>query len=95
MVDLKTRFFYQPTLATLELKKYEDTDYVLSSKLKPLYTAFLHSTCKRDYSWNPSICICENSKYLKSIADTSLIECDEIITVMDIASTKKTNKMLQ
>ena len=24
---------------------------------------------KRDYSWNPSTCICENSKYLKSIDD--------------------------
>ena len=31
------------------------------------------------------------SKYLKSIADTSVIECDELITVMDIISTKKTN----
>ena len=33
----------------------------------------------------------ENSKYLKSIADTSVIKCDEIITVMDIVSTKMTN----
>ena len=47
--------------------------------------------CKRDYSWNPSTCIFENSKYLKSIADTSVTECDEIIIVMDIVSTKKTN----
>ena len=31
------------------------------------------------------------SKYLKSIADTSVIECDELITVMDIVSAKKTN----
>ena len=43
--------------------------------------------CKTDYSWNPSTCICVNSKYLKS---TSKTECDKIITVMDIASTKKT-----
>ena len=28
-------------------------------------------------------------KYLKSIADTSMIDCDEAINVMDIASTKK------
>ena len=35
--------------------------------------------CKKDYSWNPSTCICENSKHLKSIADTSVIESDEII----------------
>ena len=27
--------------------------------------------CIKDYSWNPSTCICENSKYLK-IADTYL-----------------------
>ena len=47
--------------------------------------------CKKDYSWNPSTCICENSKYLKSIADTSVTECDEIVIIMDIVSTKKTN----
>ena len=34
-------------------------------------------------------CICENSKYLKSIADTSVNECDKIVIVMDIVSTKK------
>ena len=44
--------------------------------------------CKKDYSWIPSTCICENSKYLKS---TSVTECDEVITFMDIISTKKTN----
>ena len=47
--------------------------------------------CKKDYSLNPSRCICENSKHLKSIADSSVIACDEILSVMDIASTKKTN----
>ena len=25
---------------------------------------------QKNYSWNPSTCICENKKYLKSIADT-------------------------
>ena len=42
-------FVQQPTLNTLELKKYNGTDYVISwkssgiynSKPKPLYTAFL------------------------------------------------------
>ena len=29
-----------------------------------------HVKCKKNYSWNPSTCICENSRYLKSIADT-------------------------
>ena len=35
--------------------------------------------CKRDYSWNPSICICENGKYLKGISDTSVTVRGEII----------------
>ena len=48
-------------------------------------------TCEKDYSWNPSKCICENSKYMKSITDASVIECDQIITILDIISTIKTN----
>ena len=50
--------------------------------------------CEKNYSWNPSTCICENSKYSKSVADTSVTKCDEIIIVMNInkyLSTKKTN----
>ena len=43
---------------------------------------------KKDDNRNPSAYICENSKYLKS---TSVTECDEIISVMDIVSTKNTN----
>ena len=39
----------------------------------------------------PSTCICENCKYLKSITDTSVIECDEVINFLDIVSTKKAN----
>ena len=46
---------------------------------------------KKDYSWNPRTCICEHSRYLKSIGDISVITCDEIISVTDIASTKMTN----
>ena len=52
-----------------------------------------YRTCKKDYSWNHSTCICQNDKCLKSIADTSVITCDEIISVMDIVSTKMTNNM--
>ena len=37
-----------------------------------------YGTCTEDYSWNPSACICENDKYLKIVADTSVIVCDEI-----------------
>ena len=44
---------------------------------------------KKYYSWNHSTCICENSKYLKRIADTLAIELDEIKTVLDIVSTKR------
>ena len=49
------------------------------------------ASAKKDYSWNLSTYICENSKYLKSIADTLVIACDEIIPVMDIISTSVTN----
>ena len=50
-------FVYQPTINVLELKKDNNTDYVLSckskeiytSKLKPLYTAFLHSVKLSEY----------------------------------------------
>ena len=49
------------------------------------------SKCKIDFSWNPSKCICENSKYLKSIADTSVTQCDKIIIVMDVSSTMQGN----
>ena len=47
--------------------------------------------CKKDYSCNPKTCICENSNYLKSIADTWVIACDKIISVMNIVSTNMTN----
>ena len=46
---------------------------------------------KKDYSWNRRICIFENCKYIKSIADNSATDCDEIIIVMDIVSREKTN----
>ena len=49
--------------------------------------------CKKNYSWDPGRCICDNSKYLKSIADTSVIECDEIIFAMNIVSTKMANTL--
>ena len=50
-----------------------------------------HHKCTKDYCWNPSTSIWENSKHLKGTADTSVTGCDEIIIVMDIVSTKKTN----
>ena len=45
--------------------------------------------CKNDYSWNLSTCIFDNT-YLKSIADASVIACDEFISVMETVSTIKT-----
>ena len=50
-----------------------------------------YQKCEKDYNWNHGTCVCKNSKYLKSIADTSVTKCDEIVIDMDIASTKKTN----
>ena len=47
--------------------------------------------CKNDYSWIPSTCICKNSKYLKSVANTSVTECDGIVIGIDNVPTKKTN----
>ena len=38
-----------------------------------------YRTCKKDHSWNPSIYICENSRFLKSIVDNSVTVCDKII----------------
>ena len=47
--------------------------------------------CKESYSWNPNTCICENSKYLKSVADTLVTKCDETVIVMYNLLTKNTN----
>ena len=45
--------------------------------------------CKKDYNWVPRTYICENSKYLKSVAGTSVTDCDEIVIIMDFPSTKR------
>ena len=47
--------------------------------------------CKEKYSWNPCTCICENTMYLRSVADTSVTKCDEILIVMNNLSTQRTN----
>ena len=47
--------------------------------------------CKENYSWNRSTCIFENSKYLKSIADTSVTKCHKIVIVMNDLLPKKAN----
>ena len=45
---------------------------------------------KKDYSWNTSTCIREDSKYLKIIGNTSVIKFDEIRSFNDV-SAKLTN----
>ena len=50
-----------------------------------------HHKCKKYYSWNHKISVCENRKYLKSIAHTSVIKRDEIIILVNIVTTKITN----
>ena len=49
----------------------------------------LISSVVKNYSWNLSMCIYENSKDFKRI--TSVTESDEIITIMDVVSTEITN----
>ena len=74
--------------------KFSSTTYNSNRKWNNktcLYKCKNYRKCKKYYSWNPSKCTCENSKYLKSIADTSVITSDEIISIMDIVSTKTTN----
>ena len=44
---------------------------------------------KKIISWNPSTCLCENNNYLKSIADNSVIEYDEIIFVWILNQLKR------
>ena len=46
---------------------------------------------KKDYSWNPSISNCEYRRYLKSIADTPVIVCNEITYATDSVSTNVTS----
>ena len=47
--------------------------------------------CQKDYRYDPSVGISENSKYLKSIDDVSVTEWGEAITGMGIVSIIKTN----
>ena len=47
--------------------------------------------CEKDYGLNSSTFIYENSKYLNSVADTSVTKCDEIVILVNNVLTKKTN----
>ena len=50
-------------------------------------------TCRKDYSWNPSTYICENSRYIKSAVDNS-VAYDKVISVMNRVSTDVTSTVL-
>ena len=68
--------------------------WLLGALLPPLAASLslmqpLISSVVKNYSWNLSMCIYENSKDFKSI--TSVTESDEIITIMDVVSTETTN----
>ena len=78
-------FVYQWTLDTLELKKDKDTDYVLSwnskgvynSKLKPLYTGFLHSIKPSQYKmgikfYKDPLAVAQNN-YLTKIVNAYIV----------------------
>ena len=50
-----------------------------------------YRACKKGYNFNPSAFIFENSKYLKSIADSLVVVCDKIMNAIDSVSTNITN----
>ena len=50
-----------------------------------------YGMCKKDYDWNPSTYICENGRYLKHIADTSVIASNKFMNAADTVSTNATN----
>ena len=74
-------FIYHPSLQTLELKKDKGTDYILSwksnrvynSKLKSLYTAFLHSIKLSGYiiiiEFDKDLLAVEQNNYLTKIVN--------------------------
>ena len=78
-------FVYQPILDMLELKKDKGTDYVLSwksngvynSKLKPLYTAFLHSIKLSGYKmgikFDKDPLAVEQNNYLTKIVNVYIV----------------------
>ena len=78
-------FLYEPTPATLELKKDKGTDCVFSwksngvynSKLMPLYTAFLHSTKLSGYKmgikFDKDPLAVEQNNYLTTIVNVYIV----------------------
>ena len=50
--------------------------------------------CRKDYNWNPSTSIRDNSWYLNGTVDESVIVSDEIVNVTDIGPTNLANTFL-
>ena len=53
-----------------------------------------YQLCRKDYNWNPSTSIRDNSWYLNGTVDESVIVSDEIVNVTDIGSTNLANTFL-
>ena len=78
---MKNTFVCRPKLAMLEFKKDKGTDYILSwkskgvynSKLKPLYTAFLHNINLSGYrmqiKFDKVPLVVEQNNYLNKIVN--------------------------
>ena len=49
---------------------------------------------KKDYNWNSSSCIWENSNNLNNATDTSVTKCNKNVVVIHNLSTKKTNTIV-
>ena len=51
-----------------------------------------HHICEKEYTWNPTICSCENGEYLANPIDDSVILSDEIIGEKKFIPTKFNEK---
>ena len=68
-----------------------NTNLVIQHVIQIRNGIMIHVNVSAKKCCNPNTCICENSRYLKSIADTLIILCDEIINGTDSVSTNVAN----
>ena len=54
---------------------------------------FKFNSILQSYNWYSSGCICQNSRYLRSVVDDSVIVCDEIINATNSASVNMENTL--
>ena len=67
------KYFHEIVIANSVVQHVTQIENVTMKHVSVTVKIIIHA--KKDYSWNPSTCICENGKYLKSIADTLVICC--------------------